>query len=66
VFPEGTDKLARQLCANGNVVSYKPVAGADHDGSMSFGGGLAQDFIDARFAGRKAENDCKALPKAGE
>jgi hypothetical protein len=33
---------------------------------MSFGGGLAQDFIDARFAGRKAENDCKALPKAGE
>ena len=66
VFPQATDALARQLCERGNVLAYKPVAGADHDGSMKLGGGLAQDFIDARFAGKKAENDCKALPKAGK
>jgi pimeloyl-ACP methyl ester carboxylesterase len=65
VFPEGTDDLARQLCARGNVVAYKPIAGADHNGSMKEGGAAAMDFIDARFAGKKAENQCKALPKAG-
>ena len=66
VFPQATDALARQLCKSGNVLAYKPVAGADHNGSMIRGGGLAQDFIDARFAGKKPENDCKALPKAGK
>jgi pimeloyl-ACP methyl ester carboxylesterase len=66
VFPQDTDNLARQLCARGNVVAYKPVAGADHDGSMRDGGAAALDFIDARFAGKKAENQCKALPRAGK
>ncbi|MGV3635517.1 MAG: alpha/beta fold hydrolase [Pseudorhodoplanes sp.] len=66
VFPQATDALARQLCAGGNVLSYKPVADADHNGSMTRGAGLAQDFIDARFAGKKPPNDCKALPKAGK
>ena len=66
VFPEATDDLTRQLCARGNVLAYKPIAGADHNGSMKQGGGAALDFIDARFAGRKAENDCRALPKAGK
>jgi pimeloyl-ACP methyl ester carboxylesterase len=65
VFPQATDNLARQLCARGNVIAYKPVDGADHDGSMSKGGGLAMDFIEARFAGKAPENNCKALPKAG-
>jgi pimeloyl-ACP methyl ester carboxylesterase len=66
VFPQATDALARQLCKGGNVLAYKPVAGADHDGSMKLGGAMAQDFIDARFAGKKPENNCKALPKAGK
>lgn len=66
VFPEATDDLARQLCARGNVVAYKPIAGADHNGSMKEGAAMAMDFIDARFAGKKAENQCKALPKAGK
>ena len=66
VFPQDTDKLARELCRRGNVVSYKPVAGADHDGAMTQGAGLAEDFIDARFAGKAAGNDCKALPKAAQ
>jgi hypothetical protein len=66
VFPEATDAVARDLCARGNILAYRPVAGADHNGSMKIGGAMAQDFIDARFAGKKPENDCKALPKAGK
>jgi len=66
VFPEGTDGLARQLCARGNVVAYKPIAGADHDGSMIEGGATALEFMNARFSGQKPENQCKALPKAGK
>jgi pimeloyl-ACP methyl ester carboxylesterase len=64
VFPSATDQLTQQLCARGNSVHYKPVPGADHDGSMVKGGAAAMDFIKARFAGEKAPNDCKALPKA--
>lgn len=66
VFPQGTDTLTKQLCARGNTVQYKTIAGADHNGSMKQGGDAARAFIDARFAGAKAENDCKALPKAGQ
>ena len=64
VFPKDTDGVTRQLCAKGNAVTYKVFPGADHDGSMTAGGALAQEWIDARFAGQKAGNDCKALPKA--
>lgn len=66
VFPEATDDMTRQLCARRNVVAYRPVAGADHNGSMKMGGGLALDFIEARFAGKAAPNDCGNLPKAGK
>jgi hypothetical protein len=64
VFPKDTDDLTRQLCAKGNVVAYKPFAGADHNGVMKEGAAVAQEWIEARFAGKKAENDCKALPQA--
>lgn len=64
VFPNATDAMARQLCTRGNVLSYKPVAGADHNGSMKLGGEEAEAWIDDRFAGKKAPNDCAALPKA--
>ena len=66
VIPQDTDHLTQELCRRGNVVAYKPIAGADHNGSMKEGGALALDFIAARFAGHKAENHCKALPKAGK
>jgi pimeloyl-ACP methyl ester carboxylesterase len=64
VFPEATDAMTRQLCARGNVIAYKPVAGADHNGSMKLGGEEAEAWMDGRFAGKKAPNDCAALPKA--
>lgn len=66
VFPEGTDRLTRQLCANGNVVSYHTVQGADHNGSMKEGGAAALEFITARLEGRPAPNQCRALPTAGK
>jgi pimeloyl-ACP methyl ester carboxylesterase len=66
VVPEDTDRTVQALCARGNLVEYHPVAGADHDGSMSKGGDTAQGWIDARFAGKKAAGNCGALPKAGD
>ncbi|ABD86159.1 alpha/beta hydrolase family protein [Rhodopseudomonas palustris] len=64
VMPQATDDVARQLCARGNQLDYLPVAGADHDGSMSKGGADALAFINARFRGVTAGSNCKALPKA--
>jgi len=66
VFPQGTDDMTRQLCANGNVLEYRPMAGADHNGSMKLGATLAQEWIDARFAGRKAASNCRSLPRAAK
>lgn len=65
VLPKDTDDAVRQLCTKRNVVAYKPFAGVDHDGSMTAGAQTARDWIDARFAGKKAESNCQALPKAG-
>lgn len=65
VFPADTDTTVRALCAKGNVIDYRPIAGADHNGSMKNGAQPAHDFIEARFAGKKAASACKALPKAG-
>jgi pimeloyl-ACP methyl ester carboxylesterase len=66
VFPQATDDLARQLCARGNVLTYRPIPGADHNGSMKDGAAVALDFINARFAGKAAESDCRALPRAAK
>ncbi len=66
VLPKDTDTTVKNLCAKGNVVAYAPMPGADHDGSMTAGTALAQQWIDARFAGEKAKSDCGALPQAGK
>lgn len=66
VLPKDTDDVARDLCKNGNVLTYRPVDGADHDGSMVKGGADALAFIDARFKGETAVSNCKALPKAAQ
>ena len=65
VMPDATDDAARQLCARGNLLDYVPVAGADHDGSMSKGA-AAQAWVAARFKDVEASSNCKALPKAGK
>ena len=65
VMPATTDALAGQLCANGARLAYSPVAGADHTGSMVAGEAEARAWIDARFAGTPAADQCGNLPKAG-
>jgi pimeloyl-ACP methyl ester carboxylesterase len=65
VLPKDTDKVAKQLCLRGDQLDYKPVAGADHDGSMEKGGSDALAWIDARFRGEKMKGNCAALPRAG-
>jgi pimeloyl-ACP methyl ester carboxylesterase len=64
VFPSATDALAQELCAGGNAVEYRVLAGADHDGSMSDGAGAALAFLTARFAGAAFAPNCAALPRA--
>lgn len=66
VLPNDTDKVAKQLCLRGNRLDYRPVAGADHDGSMEKGGADALSWIDARFKGERAASNCRALPAAGK
>lgn len=66
VLPGDTDDVAKQLCFRGNRLDYRPVADADHDGSMEKGGAAALSWIDARFKGEWAANNCRSLPKAGK
>jgi pimeloyl-ACP methyl ester carboxylesterase len=66
VMPDATDKVAKELCAGGSRVTYRPVADTDHNGSMVKGGAEAQAWIDARFAGSAVAGNCSALPKAGK
>ena len=66
VFPATTDALTRQLCAKGNVLSYKVFAEADHQGSMVSGQTAALEWVNARFAGKPAANECSALPAAAK
>jgi pimeloyl-ACP methyl ester carboxylesterase len=63
VFPANTNDLTKQLCARGNILAYRTFPGADHDTPMKTGAAQAREWIDARFAGKKAENDCAALRK---
>lgn len=65
VLPPDTDDVASGLCAKGNRLDYRPITGADHNGSMVQGGADVLTWIDARFAGKKASSNCSALPKAG-
>lgn len=65
VLPLDTDDVARQLCFRRNRLDYRAITGADHNGSMMKGGADALSWIDARFAGKIASSNCRALPKAG-
>ena len=64
VLPGTTDLLTRQLCAKKNVLRYKVFAEAGHQGAMVSGQATALEWVDARFAGKAAINDCSALPAA--
>jgi hypothetical protein len=51
------------LCARGNTLAYRTFPGADHNTPMKTGAAAAQEWLGARFAGKKAENECAALRK---
>lgn len=56
--------MVKRLCANGDIVMYEPLPGADHNGSMQKGAQAAHEWMAARFAGRKTKGNCRALPSA--
>lgn len=64
VRPQDTDASVRELCAKGNVVTYKTFPGRDHDGVMAAGAPDALAFLADRFAGAPAAGNCADLPKA--
>ena len=66
VFPHTTDTLSLQLCAKGNVLAYKVIPDADHEGSMVLGKTKALQWIDARFSGKVAVNECGTLATAAK
>lgn len=65
VRPPDTDMLARELCAKGNVLTYKVFPGESHDGVMAAGAADALAFLADRFAGKPAAGNCGDLPRAG-
>jgi len=62
VPPRTTDLVARKLCANGNDLLYRILAGADHESVVQLGNDDATAWVQARFAGRPATGNCSALP----
>ena len=53
-----TQDFARQLCRAGGQVRYVAITGQGHETSAADTKDLTLDWIDARFAGRPAPNDC--------
>lgn len=62
VPPRTTDIVARNLCAKGNALLYRIVAGADHESVVPLGMDEATAWVQARFAGAPAAGNCGALP----
>ena len=58
VAPAVTLAFARKLCRNGGRVRYLSITGQGHETSARDTTGLTLDWIDARFAGQPARNDC--------
>lgn len=61
VSPPVTRAFARRLCASGARVRWIDIPGGKHETSAADSAPATLDWIDARFAGRVAPNDCKRL-----
>ncbi len=64
VAPAATDLLDRELCAAHANVTYRPVAGASHNGLLPASPDTVRPWIDARFAGTAAAPNCAEALKA--
>ena len=58
VSPAVTQAYARKLCRAGAKLRYMTINGQGHETSAKDTAGATLDWIDARFAGRPAPNDC--------
>ncbi len=58
VGPEVTQAYVRKLCRNGARLRFVTINGNGHETSAADTVGVTLDWIDARFAGRPARNDC--------
>lgn len=61
VAPAVVRDFARRACAQGKTVRFRSVPGGDHVSVARTEARATLDWIDARFAGRPAPNDCRAL-----
>ena len=58
VAPAVTRSFARRLCAAGGIVQFVDIRGKGHETSGADSKDVTLDWIDARFAGAAAPNNC--------
>lgn len=61
VAPTVVRAFARQACTRGKTVRYMSVAGGKHETVARTEAKATLDWIDDRFAGRPAPNDCRRI-----
>ena len=64
VLPNWTDEVVHALCKRGTPVSYHVYPGAGHEQVVDRSAMDVRSWIDARFAGKKAPDNCSDLPLA--
>jgi pimeloyl-ACP methyl ester carboxylesterase len=66
VMPSWTDNVVRLLCSNGAPLEYVIQHGATHETVLTSSTALMKSWVDARFAGKPAGNNCSHLPSASK
>lgn len=61
VSPDATRDFARRLCRQGRAVRYIAIPGGDHAASARDSAPETLDWIDARFSGGTAPDDCRKI-----
>lgn len=64
VAPLASDALNAQLCAKHTTLTYRPIAGATHNGLLDASPIAVRPWVDARFAGNAATSNCGEALKA--
>lgn len=64
VMPSWTDNVVGSLCKNGTPLEYVVQRGATHETVLTSSTDQMKIWVDARFAGKPAESNCRALPSA--
>lgn len=64
VMPAWTDDVVGALCRAGTPLEYVVQAGATHETVLTSSTARMSSWVDARFAGKAAGDNCSALPSA--